>query len=88
MGDRRKLTNLQRWQLAYKQSYRCNMCGIKLAPGWHADHVKRLAQSRDNSMANFQALCTTCHIQKTHDENCAPKKVIRKQSPTCACVIM
>ena len=37
-------------------------------PGNHVDHIKPKAQGGDNSDANLQTLCTTCHQQKTATE--------------------
>lgn len=42
----------------------CQACGIELNPGWHADHVIPHSKSGRTDIANAQALCSRCNLQK------------------------
>ena len=39
-----------------------------ITPGNHVDHIVPKAQGGDNSDANLQTLCATCHYRKTGTE--------------------
>lgn len=43
----------------------CQMCGIELAPGWHADHVVPYSRGGATDVVNGQALCPACNLAKS-----------------------
>lgn len=43
---------------------RCARCGIKLEPGWHADHVEPAHRGGPTTPANGQAMCPQCNLRK------------------------
>ena len=80
--ERKRLTNLQRCNLAYKQKYKCAVCKCMLPPMWDADHITPLHIKIDNRLENYQALCAACHALKTNQENLdAIEKMQTQQQP-------
>ena len=61
---RRRVAQLRRWDLAYKQEYRCK-CGVLLKPSFEVDHIVELADGGEDCEENLQCLCRDCHGQKT-----------------------
>jgi 5-methylcytosine-specific restriction endonuclease McrA len=43
---------------------RCAECGVRLEPGWHADHVQPHIRGGATEAANGQALCPACNLSK------------------------
>lgn len=43
---------------------RCAQCGVRLEPGWHADHVESVSNGGATTPANGQALCPGCNLRK------------------------
>jgi 5-methylcytosine-specific restriction endonuclease McrA len=43
---------------------RCAVCGERLRPGWHADHVRPVRAGGGTEPANGQALCPRCNLGK------------------------
>ncbi|WP_354701405.1 HNH endonuclease signature motif containing protein [Paraconexibacter sp. AEG42_29] len=43
---------------------RCAGCGVRLDPGWHADHVDPVRSGGSTTPANGQALCPACNMRK------------------------
>jgi 5-methylcytosine-specific restriction endonuclease McrA len=43
---------------------RCAACGVRLTPGWHADHVEPHARGGLTEPRNGQALCPACNLAK------------------------
>jgi 5-methylcytosine-specific restriction endonuclease McrA len=43
---------------------RCANCGIRLEPGWRADHVEPASRGGATEAANGQALCPPCNLAK------------------------
>jgi len=43
---------------------RCVECGVKLDPGWHADHLMPVSAGGDTKPANGRALCPPCNLAK------------------------
>ena len=62
---------LLRLKVFARDNWRCRKCG---RPGrLECDHVTPLHKGGDPwDMANLQALCRSCHIQKTAAENTRP----------------
>jgi len=59
-----------RWEIAYKQQYKCNHCNDLLHPkSFDIDHIMPLFKGgQDNDLNNLQALCCNCHALKSRTE--------------------
>jgi 5-methylcytosine-specific restriction endonuclease McrA len=58
-----------RIDIAYRQGYACNQCGLfPIPPTFQLDHVIRLADGGADAVENLQALCVECHARKTRAE--------------------
>lgn len=42
----------------------CANCGVRLEPGWHADHMQPYSKGGRTDVVNVQALCPTCNLKK------------------------
>ena len=42
----------------------CSICGIKLSPTFHADHITPYSKGGKTTIKNGQALCKKCNLQK------------------------
>lgn len=60
----RQFNQQQKQALYWLSSGRCEMCGIQLPNGWHADHVHPYAHGGHTDVINGQALCPTCNLKK------------------------
>ena len=71
---RRRLTDLEKRKVMYRQNYQCNHCSETLRPqAMEIDHVIPLAATMDSDfekrdLNRFQCLCTDCHKKKTRKE--------------------
>lgn len=55
-----------RWEIAYKQEYKCAQCKELLHPkAMDIDHVVPLSEGGEDTIANCQALCANCHAKKS-----------------------
>ena len=43
---------------------RCQMCGVDLEEGWHADHIVPWSANQNTNVHQMQALCPTCNVRK------------------------
>ena len=71
LGKKRKraLNQALRIDIAYRQGYACNACGLfPIPPTFQLDHVIRLADGGADDVDNLQALCVECHARKTRSE--------------------
>lgn len=66
---RRLFTKEQRAYLFDRCGGLCESCSQELGSNWEADHVERYSDGGVTSVSNAQALCKTCHINKTRLEN-------------------
>ena len=62
---RRRVSQLRRWDLAYRQEYRCAGCGSLLRPSFEVDHIVELCDGGKDEESNLQCLCRNCHGSKT-----------------------
>lgn len=62
------LTEDQKAEIVKNQKGKCNCCGEKLGKKIEFDHRKALANGGTNAVENFQALCPSCHQDKTSHE--------------------
>lgn len=67
-SKRRRLTRFEREWVSYRQQHRCSICNQLLPPGTQYDHVILLDAGGGNDLGNFQALCGSCHSNKTQIE--------------------
>jgi hypothetical protein len=47
----------------------CNLCQDKISRSFEIDHIRPLSNGGNNETANLQALCVSCHQEKTKEEN-------------------
>lgn len=56
----------EKYLIAGTQNYKCKMCSNDLTDGkFDIDHITRLEDNGTNEINNLQALCKSCHKQKT-----------------------
>lgn len=64
--QKRTLSRSLRIEIAYRQSYACNICGLfPIPPDFEVDHIQALEDGGRDVAINLQALCVTCHKEKT-----------------------
>ena len=64
----RRLTETIKKNVAYSQQWRCKTCEVLLPPSYQIDHIVPHSILEDDSIGNLQALCPTCHANKTQME--------------------
>lgn len=65
--QKRNVSGNKKKQFEFEQNNECIECN-KRTPALEVDHIIPLYQGGDNSFENLQALCATCHKNKTiHD---------------------
>ena len=84
-SKRKYISNETKQKLLEQQRNKCNLCeelikcpndetlGDAFGTGkYHIDHIRPLANGGDNSFNNLQAICPSCHREKTMEEkqNC------------------
>lgn len=63
---KRTLSRSLRIEIAYRQSYACNICGLfPIPPDFEVDHIQALEDGGKDVASNLQALCVSCHKEKT-----------------------
>ena len=75
-SGRLRLSKEQRNTIIANQNNMCRECHTK-SKSFHIDHIRPLANGGTNEMSNLQALCKTCHIEKSREEklNCDYHKI-------------
>ncbi len=66
---KRNVTAYTKKRVAYEQTYRCQICKCVLPPDYEVDHRVPLQFGGSNHRDNLQALCKSCHSQKTMKES-------------------
>ena len=66
---KRTLSEAIKKNIAYNQSYKCQICLSLLPPSFQIDHIIPFSISFDDNDNNLQALCANCHSVKTQREN-------------------
>jgi superfamily II DNA or RNA helicase len=61
---RRHFNSSERVALYLASSGVCSLCGVRLEPGWHADHVHPWSAGGPTDIVNGQALCPACNLKK------------------------
>ena len=64
-SERIYLDSSQKEALLIKQDHRCNSCGGIFDGDVEWDHTAALRQSLRGQEQNFQAICSSCHAEKT-----------------------
>lgn len=63
---KRTLSRSLRIEIAYRQHYKCNACQLfPIPPDFQVDHVIALEDGGQDIASNLQALCVSCHSEKT-----------------------
>jgi hypothetical protein len=63
---KRLLSRSLRIEIAYRQRYACQACGLfPLPPTFEVDHIVELQDGGRDVAENLQALCVSCHRDKT-----------------------
>lgn len=58
-----------RWRILRRAMGRCEACGISAAErALHVDHIIPRSWGGSNDVSNFQALCSTCNVQKLNGD--------------------
>jgi hypothetical protein len=65
--ERTKFTKTEKEQIKQDQNNTCIRCNEELKK-YHIDHIKPLSNGGTNERCNLQALCVSCHIEKTREE--------------------
>ena len=47
----------------------CNLCEEPIKKQFQIDHIRPLSNGGTNDRENLQALCVSCHQEKTKEEN-------------------
>ena len=92
--DRQYLTVGQKFTVAARQEWKCQMCKNTLSENIVFDHQIPLFEGGSNHISNFAALCPNCDAQKTkldkqryHDlvrqEKSGQSKYFDYKSPDC-----
>jgi len=61
---KRRFTKGQRRMLAWLTGGLCRLCGARLSPDFHADHVVPFSKGGPTTVKNGQALCLRCNLSK------------------------
>ncbi len=63
---KRLLSRSLRIEIAYRQHYACQLCGLfPLPPTFEVDHIVEIQDGGRDVADNLQALCVACHRDKT-----------------------
>ena len=63
---KRVLSRSLRIEIAYRQTYKCNACGLfPIPPDFEVDHIIEIQDGGQDVSENLQALCAACHSEKT-----------------------
>jgi len=77
---KRVLSRSLRIEIAFRQSYACNACGLfPIPPNFEIDHIMELQDGGQDVSENLQALCPACHAQKTRLNRLRKNKMFCKQ---------
>jgi hypothetical protein len=64
----RRIRESLKKRVAFSQKWNCNFCNSMLPSSYQIDHIVPFAIYGDNSETNLEALCPTCHANKTQSE--------------------
>jgi 5-methylcytosine-specific restriction endonuclease McrA len=82
-GSMRRFANrVQRLALMILQDGKCAICGCVLE-AFDADHIQPFSKKGRTELWNLQALCVTCHLEKSRGQ--ASKKCLMNCRTTKTC---
>lgn len=69
-SNRYSFSEMERSAIASSQSYNCNICEVELNDNreFDVDHIIPIANGGKNTVDNLQAICKSCHSEKTRVE--------------------
>ena len=67
-ASRKTIPQSVRMTVAARQRYNCKLCKRRFGSVIHIDHIRRVADGGSNHIDNLQALCPSCHEEKTQLE--------------------
>jgi len=67
-GNRKGIPQSVRMTVAARQRYDCKLCKRRFGACIHIDHILRVSDGGSNHIDNLQALCPSCHEEKTQLE--------------------
>ena len=66
LKPKRHVSKKYRWEIAFRQQYKCAVCQELLHPkAMDIDHVVELSKGGEDTIQNCQALCANCHAKKS-----------------------
>jgi len=78
---KRALSRAQRLEIAYRQRYACNTCGLFPIPTtFEVDHIVEIADGGEDVSSNLQALCPPCHKRKTKLNQLRKNKIFAEEA--------
>jgi 5-methylcytosine-specific restriction endonuclease McrA len=78
---KRQLSRSMRIEIAYRQEYKCRVCGLfPIPPNFEVDHVIELQDGGADVSENLQALCPACHAEKTRLNRLRKNELFRQQT--------
>jgi len=78
---KRVLSRSLRVEIAYRQEYKCNMCGLfPIPPNFEVDHIDELQDGGADVSENLQALCPGCHAEKTRLNRLRKNEIFKNQT--------
>lgn len=65
-AERAKITPKLRYDVLYRDDFRCRACGASVETGahLHIDHIKPISKGGKSELGNLQALCSICNQGK------------------------
>ena len=83
LTPKRLVSRSLRIEIAYSQQYKCNACGLfPIPPDFHVDHIIALEDGGQDIAENLQALCVSCHSEKTRLNRLRKTQYFAKQAET------
>lgn len=80
---KRVLSRSLRVEVAYRQNYTCNACGVfPIPPNFEVDHIIELQDGGQDVSQNLQALCPGCHAEKTRLNRLRKNVIFQGQTQT------
>ena len=65
---RRLANKTERDLLVILQDCQCAICQADLADGFEVDHMTPFSRGGATALSNLQALCPSCHLEKTREQ--------------------